>query len=140
MLQHLDPVPFTVENEAHMGLSETQGLLSCDGRNLLIEYRTTDTLFGALKSSLKTLVVPFDEIRSIQCERKLFGMMLRLVICTRTQQALEALPNAKGGRVIVTLERRDWKTGEEFCLAIQEVVVRRRSLRMGEDLDAIEGM
>lgn len=140
MLQHLDPVPFTIENEAHMGLSETQGLLSCDGENLLIEYRTADTIVGALKTPSKRFAIPFDELQSIRCERKFFGMIHRVVIRTRSQQALEALPDAKGGMVTAALKRRDRKIAEEFCLAVHEVVLRRRGLRMSEDLDKLEGM
>ena len=139
MLQYLDPVPFTMENEAHFGLSEMQGLLSCDGDSLLIEYRMVDTMVGALKTPSKTVAIPFEQIRSIRVERKLLGMSSRIVISTRSQGALEFFPDAKGGSVTLMLKRRDRDAGESFCLSVQEAVLRQRNLKMGDELDRLAG-
>jgi hypothetical protein len=138
MLQYLDPVPFTIENEAHFGLSETQGILSSDGGSLLIEYRMADTIVGAVKTQSKTVAIPFDEIRSIRMERKFLGMVNRIVIRTRSQVTLDFLPDAKGGMVTLKLNRRDAEPAEGLCLAVQEAVLRQRNLKLGDELDRLE--
>ena len=86
MIEHLDPVPFTIDVEAHMGLSEVQGILSSDGTNLVIEYQTVDTMIGLIKTELKEMSVPMADILMITYERKWFGMIHRIRIRSRRRR------------------------------------------------------
>lgn len=134
MIHHLDPVPFTIDNEAHLGLSETQGLLSSDGRNLVIEYRMADTIVGLVKTDSKELLIPLADVRSIRFEKKYMGLSCCVTLRTRNQHVLDAMPEAKLGAVVMKVKRGDRQTAEEFCLAVQEVIVRSRNMLLDDEI------
>jgi len=138
MLQYLDPVPFTFENESHLGLSETQGMLSTDGRCLVVEYRIVDTIIGAIKTPSSTLQVPLADIYSIAYQKKYFGLTGAILLRTRNQQALEALPDARMGTIRMSIKRGDREIARAFCLEIHEVIVRQRSQMLLDDLARLE--
>jgi hypothetical protein len=138
MIEHLDPVPFTIEIEAHMGLSELQGILCSDGSNLVIEYRTVDTMIGLIKTEVKELSIPLAEILMISYERKWFGMIHRIRIRSRRQQVLAEIPDSKQGMVTFTIKRKDQKIAEAFCLEAQQLVMHNRNLRLEDELDRKE--
>jgi hypothetical protein len=138
MIEHLDPVPFTLEIEAHMGLSELQGILCSDGSNLVIEYRTVDTMIGLIRTEVKELSIPLADLLMITYERKWFGMIHRISIRSRRQQVLGDLPESKQGMVTFTIKRRDQKLAEAFCLEAQQLIMRNRNLRLEDELDRKE--
>jgi hypothetical protein len=135
MLQYLDPVPFTVDNDAHLGLSETQGLLSCDGRNLVIEYRIADTVIGLVKTSSKELAIPLASIRSIKCRKRFFGFVCSIVIATMSQQVLDELLGSMQGRIELKIRRRDRARAEDFCLEVGQSVLRLRTETIAGELE-----
>jgi hypothetical protein len=139
MIHLLDPVPFTMENEAHMGLSETQGLLSSDGRNLVIEFRVADTVFGLMKTAPKEILIPLADIQSIRFEKKYLGITASIVLRVRNMQVLQALPDAKLGKVTLKVSRRERPAAEEFCLAVHEVIVRLRGARLENEIEGMLG-
>jgi hypothetical protein len=137
MIQLLDPVPFTMENDTHMGLSETQGLLSSDGRNIIIEFRVADTVLGMMKSDMKVIRIPLGDVQSIAFEKKYFGMSAAVALRIRNMRALQALPDAKLGQVSLTVSRRERARAEEFCLAVQEVILRERNARIEDEISGM---
>jgi hypothetical protein len=138
MLQYFDPVPFTIENESHFGLSETQGLLSSDGENLLVEFRIADTIIGAIKTASTTLKVPIADIHSMAYEKKYFGLACAIRLRTRSQQALEGLPESKMGTIRMKVKRCDRDTAFSLCLGVQEAVVRHRGQMLRDGIARLE--
>lgn len=138
MLQYLDPVPFTFENESHLGLSETQGLLTTDGRSLVVEYRIVDTIIGAIKTPSSSLQVPLEDIYSIAYQKRLFGFAGAILLRTRNQKALDTLPDARMGMIRMSVKRGDREIAMAFCLGVQEVIVRKRSQMLLDDLARLE--
>lgn len=138
MLQYLDPVPFTIDNESHMGLSETQGLLSCDGDNLVVESRIVDTILGVMKTASKQIRVPLSEIQSIRYEKRKFGFGGVVALRVRSQHVLDDIPEAGMGMVRMTIKRSDRRAAQEFCLALQEAVIHRRNLMLQDDILKLE--
>lgn len=138
MLQHLDPVPFTIDNDSHLGLSETQGLLSSDGEHLIIEFRIADTVVGVMKTPSKYIRLPFSDIQSITYEKGMLGFFAAIRLSTRSQQLLEKLPESKMGMVRLPVKRRSRDIAEAFCLAIYDAVVRRRGQMLQDDITKLE--
>jgi hypothetical protein len=135
MLQYLDPVPFTVENEAHLGLTETQGLLSCDGRHLVIEHRTADTVFGLVKSSSREIAIPLGNIRSIRFAKKFMGFGCAITLQTVDQKSLEAFADSMHGRIELKVKRTDRAIAEDFCLEVAQAVIRLRNEKIAGELE-----
>ncbi len=138
MLQHLDPVPFTIDNDTHFGLSETQGLLSCNSDALVIEYRIADTISGLLKSASKRITVPFAEIQSLTYQKKMLGFSNRITLRTRSQHIIESLPEARMGTVTMAIRRGDREAAEGFCLAVQQAAVQERGRRIQQDVERLD--
>lgn len=138
MLQYLDPVPFTIDNDSHLGLSETQGLLSSDGENLIIEFRIADTVIGVVKTPSKHLRVPIAELQSISYQKRNLGFSGAVVLQTRSQHVLEALPESRMGMARLLIQRRSRGTAEAFCLAMREAIVRKRGQMLQDDIAKLE--
>ncbi len=138
LLNYLEPVPFAFDNEAHLGLSETRGLLSCEGRNLVIEFQVADAIFGALKGETKRIEIPLQEVIRVEFRARFFGLYNRLTLVTRNQDLLQMLPEAKQGRIKTTIRRRDRTIAEEFSLEITTAIQRIRGEQMAIDLDRME--
>src|SRR5690606_16505268 len=126
MLQYLDPVPFTIDNEPHMGLSETQGLLPWAGGNLVVESRTVDRGLGVMKTASRQIRVPLSGIQSIRYEKRKFGFGGVVPLRVRSQHVLDDIPEAGMGMVRMSINRSDRRAAQEFCLALQEAVIHRR--------------
>jgi hypothetical protein len=57
MIEHLAPVPFTIEVDPQLGLlTELQGILSSDGSNLIIEYRITGPFGDGVSNQIPEIV------------------------------------------------------------------------------------
>ena len=138
ILKYLDPVPFTIDNDSHLGLSETQGLLMCDGENLVIEFQIADTIIGALKGSMKRTVVPLGEVIRMEYRTRFFGLYNRLILRTRAQSSLTALPEAKQGQLRTIIRRVDRPLAETFAMEINGALGRIRGELMSEDIDRME--
>jgi len=125
-LDLLDPVPFTLDVDEHLGLSEVQGLLSASERGLLVEYRIADTVIGALKSAMKVVAIPFEEVASLTFDSRFFGLYNRITLRVRRQEIVADLPGAKLGEARLAIRRRDRRPAEQFCLDAAQVIARRR--------------
>lgn len=135
MLKYLEPVPFTVDNEASLGLTETQGLLTSDGANLVIEFRTADTVVGIVKTDSKELAVPLETIRSLRFTSKFMGMSNAVVLSTLNQKILEPLMDSKQGQLEMKIRRRDRAIAENFCLEVGQALMRARNERIAGELE-----
>jgi hypothetical protein len=138
MIEHFDPVPFTIEVEAHFGLSEVQGILCSDGNNLVIEYRLVDTVVGMMKSDLKEIEIPLADLWTIKYERKWFGWVNRILIRTRRQQALGEIPESAQGMVVCSIKRSDRHAAEAFCLEAGQRIMQNRNLLLEDLMDREE--
>lgn len=135
MLKYLEPVPFTIENEASLGMTETQGLLACDGRNIVIEFRTADTIVGLVKTQSKEITIPIESVRSIRFAKKFLGVSCAITLQTFRQQPLEALGDSRHGALEMKVRRRDRTVAENFCLEVGQEVLRNRNERIAGELD-----
>ena len=48
------------------GMSQTQGLASIEGEKLMLEYQTMDAFLGLLKSSIKVVEIPVQDLSNIR--------------------------------------------------------------------------
>lgn len=138
LLNYLEPVPFTIDNDSHLGLSETRGVLSCDGNNLVIEFQIADTIIGAIKGRVQRTQIPLAEIARIELRSRFWGFYNRLTIVSRSQDLLNAVPETRQGRVTATIKRIDRSAAGDFCLELSTAIQRLRAERLDVDLGRME--
>lgn len=135
MIQHFDPVPFTIENEAHMGMSETQGIIFSDGTNLIIEYQIVDAIVGLVKTDVKEIAISIADLWTLKFRKKYFGLATRVYLRSRRQRVVEGLPESRQGEVEFRIKRRDREAAENFCLAMEQIIMRHRNELVEGDVE-----
>ena len=95
-------VGFTLSDP--MGLTETTGLVSLEGENLLIEYQTLDSMIGVWKSRVKVIEIPVAEISAIRLDRKLWSA--DFVVQGKNMRALRNAPGSAGGTLRLKINRQ----------------------------------
>lgn len=143
VLQHLDPVPFIIDNESGTALTETQGLLGSDGTNLVIEFRVVEwkndgAIFGTAKGKLRTVAVPLAELQSVLYRSRSFALGAFVEVCARRQRVLESFPESKMGMVRLRIKRRGCPAAKAFCMAVREALGRMRNEQLMDDLNRLE--
>ncbi len=134
MHTHIGSLPFTVENPHH-GLTQVEGLLRLEQGNLVLEYRTTDSVFGILKTELKEVWVPLGELETVLYRSRFFGFYRRVVIKARRQSAFGEFPEAAHGALELHVRWNDREAAETFCMEMKQLVLRLKNEQLSNELD-----
>jgi hypothetical protein len=112
-------VPFAIARGEFLGWAETQGIVSFDGANVKIEFRTADTVVGALKSKLHEISLPVDGINAIELRerRLLFGRRHYLFIKVAEMGAASEIPTFKMGELLLPIT--DARAAVELASAVR---------------------
>lgn len=138
MLQHLDIVPFLIDNDSHAGLTETEGILSANERGIVLEFRIVDAILGIAKGRVRTTAIGFADLQSITFRARTLMMGGYIELRARRQGALEELPESRMGMVRLKIKRRDCSAAEAFCMAVREALGRMRNEQLMDDLNRLE--
>src|SRR5258708_2036036 len=109
-------VPFTIQN-VFQGLAETEGILSADGTELKLEFRTTDSLLGLLKSGVQEVKLPIDAIQEIAFRKGWFGSSI--VIRVAEMRVAADVPNFKQGEILLSITKKHSKAAAELVSSVQ---------------------
>jgi hypothetical protein len=109
-------VPFKIHN-VFEGLAETEGILSADGTDLILEFRTSDALIGLLKSNVRQVVLPMAGIEEITFRNGWFRR--RLVIRVAEMRVASDIPNFKQGEIKLPIAKRHSQAAAELVSSVQ---------------------
>ena|ERR1017187_8247759 len=109
-------VPFKIRNVLQ-GFAEAEGILSVDGTDLKLEFRTTDTLIGLLKSGVREVKLPIDGIEEIAFRKGLFGCSLSIRVAE--MRGASAVPNFKQGEILLSIAKKHSKAAAELVSSVQ---------------------
>jgi hypothetical protein len=112
----IDALPFTI-GEIYAGLGECHGLLRDEGEHLTIEFQVQDSIAGVLKSKVRQVQIPLDEIVSLTLTKGWLGtswLGVKVVIKTSRLETVKGVPGASQGRVELGIGRKDVETAEIF--------------------------
>lgn len=101
--QHTLCVPFHQETMA--GFGRVVGSVSATKELVRIEYRLTDNLFQGIKTQLKSVDVPVNQITSFKLKHGVFSSTLSLSVTSA--RLLGDLPGSEVGRVALEIDRPD---------------------------------
>ena len=111
------PVRFTIP-ELHHGFAEANGMVQVKKDHLIIECQTRDTVFGAIKSEIKSLEVPYDEIQGVRLERQF--STIKLILQSHRLKTFEDIPGQEGGRITLLLDKHRRGASEKLARDLAE--------------------
>ena len=109
-------VPFSIP-ELYAGFGECRGMLYDEQSVLRFEFQVQDKLAGLLKSKVKSVRIPVEQIVSVQLTKGWFGstwLGVKIVIQSTSLDALKELPGVTQGKVELTIARADVAAAETF--------------------------
>jgi hypothetical protein len=111
-------VPFKIQ-DVFEGLAETEGILSADGTDLTLEFRTADALIGLLKSGVREVKLPMGGIEEIALRKGWFRSSL--VIRVAEMRAAADIPNFKQGEIRLSIAKRHSQAAADLVSSVQLV-------------------
>jgi serine/threonine protein kinase len=92
-------------NEVHGGFAEGQGMLRFESHQLSFDWKVKDSLFGAIESGLRSLVLPVDALAKMELVD--YFVLVRLKITGKTLESMATLPQKQLGTVTLAISRSD---------------------------------
>jgi len=125
--------------DAYGGLGEVQGLAHLDEQGLSLQFSTRDALFGVLKSSTRTLRIPFAALQSVRYSAGWFWLMPRIELRARDLDVLRQLPESEQGHVTLHMRWRDRHDGRAFAADLELLRSRHRILQLDRSIEQMAG-
>ncbi|MDX1592488.1 MAG: hypothetical protein R3283_11015 [Balneolaceae bacterium] len=104
------PIPFHFD--VNHGFAEARGLLHIGQNELRFEFEVKDAIAGIIKSGVKEVVIPFDQIESLNYKKRLWGASV--VITANSMKTFEEIPEAEQGRCKLKISRKDREQVEKI--------------------------
>jgi len=102
-------IPFRIKN-LNYGLAEARGLLHIGDDELILELESQDTVVGLIKSELKEVVIPFEDLEEINYKTGWIGAKIEIV--GKSMKVMNDLPGADHGTATLHIRRRDREKAE----------------------------
>jgi hypothetical protein len=94
-------LPFSISMYA--GLARADGLLRQEGNALVLEFQIQDRALGMLRSELRELRVPVQDVEQITLKTSWFRPP-RLIVQTETMRISRQVPGSRHGTFELTIE------------------------------------
>ncbi|MEO1449948.1 MAG: hypothetical protein AAFV07_10505 [Bacteroidota bacterium] len=105
MLHLSSRLPFSID-DVYGGFAQVTGILTAEEDAIFLEYQTQDNILGGLiKSSTRELMIPLQELDSVEARSKWTGT--RFFIRVRRLASLDGLPNVENGEVKLKIKRKN---------------------------------
>ena len=96
-------IPFESVDYNH-GLKLAKGLLKVSGDGIELEYREQDSFVGVIKSDLRTIHIPYEDLEAIEFEKGWFSA--KILLKTSSMALLEKLPGNEQGTCTLKVKRK----------------------------------
>ncbi len=112
-------VPFVIARDGLLNCLLTEGMVSFDGANVKIEFRTADSFTGLFKSKVREVNIPLDVINLIELreERGWFGRGYFLFIRVAEMGRASGIPSFETGEILLSIT--DARGATELVSAVQ---------------------
>jgi hypothetical protein len=119
MLAGMLPAGFSLQfsiNDAYQGLAVVNGIVQTSETELILEYETKDAVVGVVKSGIKRVRIPDDQLASVALKAGWFST--KLLIRTKGMAALAGVPGNEAGQVVLRVARKDRRAAAELVSAV----------------------
>lgn len=101
------------QSDAYEGLAEIEGIMHIQEAHVLLEYQVKDALAGVVKSDLKQLHIPFDEISLVQYKLNFF--VSKMIFQIDNMEILGKFEASQKGRIKLKVKRRNKELAKRFA-------------------------
>lgn len=130
-------LPFKI-TKLFSDLAEAHGLITLEGDFLRMEFQTQDAILGVLKSQLKEIEIPVQELNSVIYEKKLFGT--KIILRANKLTTLSRVPGHQKGQVVLEISRKDRELAERLSSSLDMKITEMNLNRLDKELDDLEGI
>lgn len=102
------------------GMSETQGLVTLEGDKLILEYQTMDAFLGLLKSGIKVVEIPLQDLSNIRLEQRLWNA--DLVLQGKNMRVFKNAPGASAGKLRLRINRPSARSASGLVQTARETM------------------
>lgn len=109
-------VPFTITS-VFAGLGQCHGIVYDDGDYLRFEYQIKDSISGMLKTGVKQVRIPVQQIISVDLVKGWLGSIragVKIVLQGASLDSLKALPGMNQGKVELYVNKANVPLAQEF--------------------------
>lgn len=121
----MESLPFTLDS----GITEVSGVVREGSNAVIIEYQTK--LLGFIRSGIKSIVIPFEEIQEVSYTSNLFQTKLRIQL--KTLRSVGSFPVPKQGELELTIARKHRHLVRSFAYGLDLALFRRDFYDEDED-------
>lgn len=108
-----DSITMPVElPEVYQGFAEAKGLVRSTPSGLVLEYEVKDAMFGLIKSDVKHLQIPLEELAEVNLTKGWFRT--HMTLRTKRLQTLADLPGSSQAQITLKLARKDRSLAEQL--------------------------
>ncbi len=108
-------LPFSMSG-LYGGFGGLQGIVRLDECALVLEFEVSDAVLGLLKSQIKKIEIPLQEIQSARMEKGWFSATLTIRV--NNLAVLSEVPGSEGGEAELEISRKDRPQAELLVLAL----------------------
>lgn len=130
-------LPFKITN-LFSDLAEAHGLMTIEGDYVRMEFQTQDAILGLLKSQLKEIRIPIQELNSVIYEKKLFGT--KIILKANKLSTLSKVPGHEKGQVVLEISRKDRDVAEKLTSSMDMKITEMNLKRLDKELDDLDGI
>lgn len=116
-------VPFTIM-KLYAGLGQCHGIVYDEGDSLRFEYQLKDSISGMIKSGVKQVRIPVQQIISVDLVKGWLGsirMGVKIVLQGASLDSLKDLPGMNQGKVELCVTKANSTLAMEFVDGLHSV-------------------
>jgi len=113
--QPVRSVPFTIPSL--FGLGQCHGIVYDEGDHFRFEYQVKDSISGMIKSAVKQVKIPVQEINSVQLIKGWLGstwMGVKVVLQANSFETFKDIPGMTHGKIELEVTKANAAQAEEF--------------------------
>ena len=104
-------------NDSFEGFAESKGLLLLKNGAVIIQFQTKDAILGMVKSDLKTVDIPLENLIEISYKKSIFGN--KLILLVDNLSFVELLPSSDSNEIVLSIARKDIDTAIDLVRALK---------------------
>ena len=104
-------------NDSFEGFAESKGLLLLKNGAVIIQFQTKDAILGMVKSDLKTVDIPLENLIEISYKKSIFGN--KLILLVDNLSFVEQLPSSDSNEIVLSIARKDIDTAIDLVRALK---------------------
>ncbi len=124
-----------VKCETHGGFGELQGMLLFDGRRLLFQYQTADSMFGVLRSDPKQIDIALETMVDARYSGGFCWLAPNVQLRLSDFSSMAQVPAMDGGRLKLRVRWSDRRDARRLVESLAAVCSERRFASLNAELD-----